>query len=692
MAKDLLLEIGTEEIPARFMTPVLQQLEQNASVALAQHRLSYDGLKTYGTPRRLALLVTGLAELQADLSQEVKGPAVKVAFDAGGKPTKAAEGFARSQGVDVETLVVRETPQGAYVFAVRQERGGPAAEVLPGLLSDLVDSLSFPKPMRWAYYDKRFARPIRWLVALLGETVIPLEIAGVHSGRLSRGHRFLGSQGVEIRQPAEYLSALEANYVIADQNRRKAMIWEQINQLAQSEGGRVEEDPELLDELTHLLEYPTALCGSFAQSYLHLPQEVLITPMKEHQRYFPVLDEGGRLLPIFITIRNGTRDGLDVVRAGNEKVLRARLADAAFFYQEDLKTPLADRVEKLQAIVFQESLGTLYQKTQRIQRLTGYLGELLGYPAEAVADARRCGWLAKADLVTNMVYEFPELQGIMGAYYAAHSGEKPGVCEGIREHYQPRFAGDVLPTSPAGTLVALADKMDNIVGCFAIGIQPTGSQDPYALRRQALGICHILLQGGFSLSLRELVTAAYQGYAEQVTLQLPEDTVVREVSAFFQQRMENILEDRGIGYDVAKAVLAAGADNPTNALRRAEALARFRQSQGFDALLVAFNRVYNLAKQVSPGLVDPAVFTDGVEHDLFQAFTLAQARAGKHLASDDYYGALEALASIKEAIDGFFGGVMVMTDDHRIRQNRLALLKSIADYMGSIADLSRIVP
>ncbi|KKM11042.1 glycyl-tRNA synthetase subunit beta [Clostridiales bacterium PH28_bin88] len=692
MAKDLLLEIGTEEIPARFMSPALSQLKELAEKGLAARRLDYRAVATYGTPRRLALLVSDLEERQRDLVEEVKGPAAKVAFDAQGNPTKAAEGFARGQGVPVSALTVKETPAGAYVFATKKLAGGPAAGVLPEFLLEVIAGLNFPKPMRWGYLDMRFARPIKWLVALFGPDVVDLELAGLRSGRLTRGHRFLGSQEIEIREPGDYLPRLEENYVIADQERRREIIWQQIVTLAAQEGGLVQEDEELLEEVTHLLEYPTALCGGFDSSYLELPQEVLITPMREHQRYFPVWGPDGRLLPKFITVRNGTAESLDTVRQGNEKVLKARLADAAFFYQEDLKEPLADKVVRLQPIVFQESLGTMYQKVERIQALAGYLARAMGLPPETEQDAIRCAYLAKADLVTGMVYEFPELQGIMGAYYAAHAGEKESVSRGIREHYQPRFAGDALPETPVGKVVAIADKIDTIVGCFAVGIQPTGSQDPYALRRQALGISHILLSGEHHLSLRDLVTAAYRAYDPTVRLQVPLEQVIQDVGAFFRQRLENIFEEKGFRYDVVNAVLAAGWDDPTDAYNRAGALAAFREDPGFDALLTAFNRAANLAQKAEARPVDPAAFVEAVEGQLYQAFSRVQAETGPRLAAGQYLESLRVIATIRQPIDDFFAGVMVMVEDERVRNNRLAMLKAISDYIAAIADLSKIVP
>ncbi|GAW93424.1 glycine--tRNA ligase subunit beta [Calderihabitans maritimus] len=691
MARDLLLEVGTEEIPARFMEATLSQLKKITEEKLAEERLVFKEVSTYGTPRRLALYVTGLEEKQEDLVEEVKGPSQRVAFDEEGRPTKAAKGFARSQGVAVEELVVKETRGGAYVYAIKKKEGIPTIQVLPSLLPQLIRGLSFPKPMRWGNGEMRFARPIRWLVALYGEEVVGFSLAGLVADRLTRGHRFLCPEPIVLKQPADYFSELEKGFVIVDQNRRRQMIWEQVQNLAEEIGGRVEPDEELLEEVTYLVEYPTALVGSFAEEYLQLPEEVLITPMREHQRYFPVRDREGRLLNRFITVRNGTSDHLEIVREGNEKVLRARLADAKFFYQEDLKYRLADKVEKLKEIVFQERLGTVWDKVERLKPLTRYLITVLGMDAGLIPAAERAAYLCKADLVTNMVYEFPELQGIMGYYYARHDGEEDRVSMAIREHYLPRFAGDVLPQSPLGMVLSIADRIDSIVGCFAVGIQPTGSQDPYALRRQALGICNIILERGLEFSLHQLIRQAYGLYRDKTELEFSEAEVVEQVGSFFRQRLENILEEKGIRYDVVKAVVSAQWDDLYDAYLRAVAVQEFRQDPGFEELLTAFNRAGNLAGKAEVGSVNPELFEEKVEMELYDAFARVKERGEPLLNGRSYAAALKEIASLREPIDNFFNGVMVMVEDARLRNNRLALLKQITDYILRIADLSQIV-
>ncbi|HHW07912.1 MAG TPA: glycine--tRNA ligase subunit beta [Clostridia bacterium] len=689
MSQDLLFEIGTEEIPARFMEPALKQLKELAERELTEARLSYKEVATYGTPRRLCLYVTDLAETQADLVKEVKGPAKKAAFDADGNPTKAALGFAKSQGVDVGELVIKAVGNGEYVFATVKEVGRPAAEILPELLPGLVKQLYFPKPMRWADYEFRFARPIHWLVALRGSEVIPFSIAGVTSDRVTYGHRFLAPTKISLAHAQDYFAALERAYVIVDQAKRKELVRAQLAELAAREKGTVDWDEELLEEVTHLLEYPTSFAGSFAAEYLELPEEVVITPMKEHQRYFPLRGADGKLLAKFLAVRNGDDRYLDNVREGNEKVLAARLNDAHFFYQEDLKEPLENKVERLKSIVFQEKLGTVWEKVVRIQKLAVTLGQKLGWTPEVLAQVQRTAYLAKADLVTNMVYEFPELQGIMGGYYALKT-EDQAVAQGIREHYQPRFSQDAVPAGQTGMAVSIADKMDTIAGCFLAGLIPTGSQDPYALRRQALGICRIMLAHRLPVSLKELAQAAIELYGERFA----GEDAARALAAildFFRQRLENIFqEEYGFSYDVVDAVLAVGADKPVDALQRAQSLVKFMERDTFDALSTAFTRAFNLAKNAGEAGVDAALLAEPAEQELYQSIQTVSRLVEKHLALEDYFSVLEVLATLREPIDRFFDQVMVMVEDEQVKRNRLALLQRVVKLARAVADFSRI--
>lgn len=691
MKKDLLLEIGTEEIPAKFMPGTLNQLKELAEKTLQAERLNYESLETLGTPRRLALCVYGLDAQQGDLLEEVKGPAKKAAFNAEGQPTKAAEGFARGQGVAVSELSIKDTGAGEYVFALKKQTGRPTGELLPEIFNKLLHSLNFPKPMRWGDLDFRFARPIRWLVALFGEDVVDWEFTGLKAGRISYGHRSLAQAPVEISQPLEYREKLRSAYVVVDQQERKNNIWEQIQAAAKSCGGVVEENEELLTEVVYLVEYPTALVGSFEEEYLELPKEVVITPMREHQRYFPVYDGKGKLLNKFITVRNGTAEHIEVVRAGNEKVLRARLADARFYYEQDLAVPLADLVPRLGKIVFHEKLGTVLDKVERARKLGAAIGSSLGLNQTELADLDRALLLAKADLVTLMVYDFPELQGIMGAEYAGKSGEKNIVAQAIAEHYQPRFAGDELPQSSIGRVAAIADKLDSIVGAFAIGIQPTGSQDPYALRRQALGITNILLESGYKLSVSDLVAQAFANFNGNPAVTPDLVGLQAQLADFFQQRLRNVLSDWGYRYDLIDAVLAAGVDDMVDGAARARALALFRERDEFSGYLQAFTRANNLAKKAESVRVYEPYLQEPAERELYEALSRVAPVVSEASRTGDYSTALQGTAELTLPIEQFFTQLMVMVEDDKVRNNRLGLLKQCADLMACAGDLSKLV-
>ncbi|MCL6612801.1 MAG: glycine--tRNA ligase subunit beta [Peptococcaceae bacterium] len=689
--RDFVLEIGTEEMPARFLGPALQQLEELARGLLGEKRIGFREVRTAGTPRRMAVYVSGLAESQQPLVKEVKGPALKVAYNAGGEPTPAVLGFARSQGVDVADLVVKPVGPVEYVFARKVEQGRPTAEVLAEICPGLVAGLHFPKPMRWGNLDFRFARPIRWLAALYGDEVIRFSLAGLEAGRTTRGHRFLSPDPIELRDARDYFNVLKEAFVLVDPGERKNLIRIQVDTAAGAAGGRVEDDEELLDEVNNLVEYPTAFTGRFDQSFLRLPKEVLVTVMREHQRYFPVTGPEGKLLPIFIGVRNGVQDHMATVRAGNEKVIRARLADAAFFWDEDLKVPLADRTGSLKKIVWQESLGTVHDKVERITALALFIGDKLGAEDDLGRVLKRAASICKADLVTNMVYEFPELQGVMGREYALKSGEDPAVAQAIFEHYLPRFAGDILPATPAGRVLSLADKFDTLVGCFAVGIQPTGSQDPYALRRQALGIGHIILDGKLVLSLREIAARAYEGYGRKVSLKNGRETVLSELEEFFRQRIRGLLTDRGFAYDIVDAVISADADDILGVVQRVEALDRFRADPAFEAVITAFNRANNLSRKFGGTEVNPRLMHHPAEEELWRAVVEVRREVGELIAVRDYSGALRRAAVLREPVDAFFDAVMVMVEDEGIRDNRLALLKNVALLVSPLADLGRIV-
>ena len=679
MKRDLLFEIGTEEIPAHVMPHLLEDLAQLAETMLKEHRLSYEKVRTLGTPRRAALIVTGLAERQEDINTETRGPSIAIAFDADGNPTKAGAGFARGQGVDPSTLIQRD----GYVYASVHESGAATAELLTSLLPDLVRAIPLPNSMRWGDLDFRFIRPIRWFVALYGTEIVPFTLAGVTSGNHSRGHRTLAPADFVITSAADYEAACEKAYIIVDPERRRVMICEQITETAKACGGTAEITPDLLEEVLYLVEYPTALSGSFEEKYLALPAEAVITPMRDHQRYFPVKAADGSLLPAFITVRNGGKAHLDVVAHGNERVLRARLADAQFFFDEDRRKSLAEHREKLKTVVFQRGLGSMYEKTVRLMALTtAIVEEMAEGDADdaALADARRAAELSKADLVTGMVTEFTELQGIMGREYALLDGEDPAVARAIDEQYMPRFAGDELPQTPLGVALSVADKIDNIVGTFSQGRIPTGSQDPFGLRRQALGLVLMLIEQESTMLLSDLVDEACDLY----DLEEFRDKMQVYVADFIRLRLKNVLSERGVRYDVQEAVLG-DVDLVADVPVRAAYVERLLASEGGEALVQSFVRVGNIARSVTGGTVDPALFKAEEEGALLSAYQVA---ATARAEGEDTLPAEQALG---RAINAFFDAVMVMDKDARVKENRLSLLKMIDDDLLETADYSKIV-
>lgn len=684
MSKTLLLEIGTEEVPAHVMPGILSQLKENAAKTFEELRIEYKNIKTLGTPRRSALLVEGLAEQQADLSKENRGPAVNIAFDADGNPTKAAQGFARGQGVKPEELVTKD----GYVYAMVHEKGGQTVDLLGETLKGLVDGLNFPNNMHWADLDYKFIRPLRWLVALYGQDVIDFEVANVKSGRTSRGHRFLSEGDFEIANAEDYVEACRKASIIVDQNERCEMIRQQIAEVAAANGGQAEVNEDLLEEVLYLVEYPTALCGKFDEKYLALPAEAVITPMRDHQRYFPVLKDG-KLLPLFITIRNGGKEHLETVQHGNERVLRARLEDAQFFFDEDRKKTLEQHGEKLKTVVFQDGLGTIYDKALRLEVLAGYIADAIGANEQDKKDAVRAAKLAKADLVTGMVTEFTELQGVMGREYALLDGETKAVAQAIDEHYMPRFAGDSQPASVAGRIVSLADKIDTIVGTFSRGLIPTGSQDPFALRRQALGIVNMLKEAQYHISLSQLVAKTMEllkiaDAGQQAKLQ-------NDVANFMKLRLKNVLADAGIRYDVVDAVFVT-VDDIYGVFLRAQAVNE-AVKQDMEKTIQAFVRTGNIARKAEDvqAAVEADLLAEQVEKDLCKAYEAAAAKVEKEIAAQDYAGAIATLSQLAAPINAFFDGVMVMDKDEKIKNNRLGLLKLVDNLVCQVADFSKIV-
>jgi glycyl-tRNA synthetase beta chain len=684
--RDLLIEIGTEEIPAGYLPPALAQLRELAEKELSGLRLAHGKVASFATPRRLVLLVAAVADRQQESVRQVMGPARSVAFGPDGKPTRAAEGFARGQGVEVDSLTVVATPKGEYVAAVRREQSLPASRILPEALARLVTSLHFPKFQRWGSSTLRFARPIRWLVALHGKDVVELELEGLSAGRLTRGHRFLAPGPFAVKDAADFFRVMKRARVVVDQRERAELIRAGVLKAAKKLGGKPVDDEELLGVVANLVEYPVVLAGSFDRKYLALPREVLVTSMRSHQKYFAVVDGKGDLLPCFITVANNlARDGSVVVR-GNERVLRARLDDAMFFFTEDRKVPLAERAQQLKAVVFQEKLGTSWEKMERFaalaSRLAGRFAPGTGEETDQVAR------LCKADLVSQMVGEFPELQGVMGREYARAQGLPAAVAEGIADHYLPRGSGGETPRTTPGALVGLADRLDTVCGCFAIGITPSGAADPYALRRHALAIIAILLDRGWKTSLARMFGWSLDLLARKVAFDRP--AVEAALADFFRGRLHNLLAGQGHRQDLVSAVLETVADDPVDASARVEALTAFAGKSGFADLMISVKRVMNIIPAGFSGQVDPGLLTEAVERDLLEAEGRTGREAHELVDRGEYAAALGALAALKAPVDAFFEGVLVMDKDERVRANRLGILSSAAATFGRFADFRKV--
>ena len=682
----LLFEVGVEELPSRFVSSTLDQIKGNLTKLFNENRIKFDDIKAYGTPRRLAFIVEGISDKQTDLEEEVKGPSKKIALDADGNFTKPALGFMKSKGLKEEDVIFKTVGKDEYIFGTIRQAGCETSEVLKTILPQAVKMVVFPKAMRWGGKNMRFARPIRWMVTLLNDKVLEIDLEGIISSNVTKGHRFLGQSEFEVNSLEDYLTKLEENFVILDQDKRKSIIKEQCINVANTLGGEIEFDEDLLEEVTHLVEYPTAFYGEFDKEYAKLPKEVVTTPMQQHQRYFPVLKDG-KLLPNFIAVRNGNDYKIENVKKGNEKVLEARLADALFFYKEDTKKDLESYIEKLKSVVFQAKLGTVYDKSLRIEKLSVKILDLLGLSQDE-ADTKRAAKLCKADLVTGMVFEFTELQGIMGREYAKVGGENEAVSEAIFEHYLPRFAGDILPKTNAGIALSIADKLDSIAGFFAIGIHPTGSQDPYALRRQALGVINILMDRKLDISLKSLVDISLENYTN---LEFDKQTVANEMMEFFNERIKNLFRELGIRYDVIDAVLSANIDNVSDMYIRAEELNNWLQKDELVEMLTAFNRVSTLAQKATSSEVKEELLVEDAEKALYNEFKNVKESVKSLLSEKRYSESLDAFASLRPSIDNMFDSVMVMDKDEAIKNNRLGLLKQIYDTMLSICDLSKIV-
>jgi glycyl-tRNA synthetase beta chain len=693
MGQELLLEIGTEEIPAAFLPKALRDMEEIIRRDLAANRIRHGAIRTMGTPRRLFLAIDDVAERQDDQVIEKLGPARKVAFDEAGNPSKAALGFARGQGVDCSELETAITEKGEYLCARKKIAGEATEGLLPVIITRLVTGIPFRKSMRWSDLEFRFARPIHWILALFAGRIIPVRIGNVESGSASRGHRFMSPGAFPVSSEEEYRAKTREHFVIVDPAERTAIIRQETEKAAAAVGGRALENAALLEQVAFLTEYPTVVCGNFDPEYLELPREVLITTMISHQKYFPIVDEKGTLLPHFLTINNTLARDPSVVRRGNEKVIRARLADARFFFEEDRKIPLEKRVEDLKKVTFHTLLGSSYEKVMRFRKLAGRIARDIepadGNRTAFAARIDEAALLAKADLDTLMVCEFAELQGIMGREYALLEGRDPGVAKAIYEHYLPTSAGGDLPETDEGAVISIADKLDSICGFFGVGLIPTGTADPYALRRQALGIINIILKKRYPLRLDTLIDESIAILGG--LLKRPAEETKADVLEFFRGRFENQLLSQGHPYDVVDAVLATGIRDLVRAEQKIRAMEEFKSHPDFVPLAGAFKRVANIIRNFQQSGLDPALFTSTEERDLHDALLNIREIVIRHCADGEYQAALIALAQLRKPVDAFFESVLVMADEEKIRCNRLTLLTEISTLFHDLADFSKVV-
>jgi glycyl-tRNA synthetase len=686
-----ILEIGTEELPSGDLEDALAQLKAAVPAMLEEQRLDHGVVQILGTPRRLVVSIDDLAPAQPDREDLVKGPPASRAFDSAGAPTKAAEGFARSKGLQPSDLEVREIEGGEYVVAVVSQKGRSTPEILIEQLPQLIAGLSFGKSMRWNFTNVAFSRPIRWLLALYGEAVIPFEYAGLRAGATTRGLRFIEPLEISVSNPAEYFAALEKQGIILDPEDRKAKVEEQINNIALDAGGEIHPDPDLLTEVTHLVEAPTAIIGEFNPRHLELPREVLIAVMKKHQRYFPI-HKGDDLLPKFVIVANKPSQpcegyepsqGLPEIKLGNEDVVRARFADAAYFVKEDLQTPLDDFVPQLDKLTFQADLGSMLDKTQRIGHLVGLLAPMVGLNPEETFTAARAAKLCKADLATQMVVEMTSLQGVIGRDYALAAGEPPVIAAAIFEHYQPRSASDSTPKSKPGLLVGLADRLDSLAGLFAAGLAPTGNKDPFAQRRAALGLVGNLIHWELDFDLRPALETA----AENLPIEASPKSQAEALN-FIIERLRNVLLDEGYRYDIVDAVVVGQGYNPAKAAQAVKELSAWVTRDDWDTILPAYSRCVRITRPLDEQFkVDPAAFVEPAAKALFAALAQAEAAERAPGSVNDF---LNAFVPIIPAIDKFFEDVLVMDDDKKVRENRLALLQRIAALADGVADMSKL--
>lgn len=687
--RDFLLEIGLEEIPARFVTNAMNQLKDEINQWLNKENLAFESISAYSTPRRLAVIVHGLSEKQDDIEEELRGPAKKIAIDENGDWTKAALGFARGQGVNESDLFFKEVNKQEYVFAKKYIVGQETISVLPQV-EEIIKGLHFPKNMRWNKYDLKFVRPIQWLVALYGDEIIPFTITDVQTDRKTYGHRFLGSE-IELASSNDYVESLEKQFVIVDPVKRKEKIRQQLKDMEQQNNWQIPVDEDLLEEVNNLIEFPTALYGSFDEAYLQIPEEVLITSMREHQRYFPVQDKDGKLLAHFVTVRNGDDKCLENIAKGNEKVLRARLADAQFFYEEDQKLKIDDALARLENIVYHEELGSLGDKVRRVQTISNELAKNLN--VQEKEEVNRAAELCKFDLVTQMVYEFPELEGRMGEEYALKAGESPVVAKAIREHYKPKFSGDTSPESTVGMVVSIADKLDTITTCFAIGLIPTGSQDPYALRRQAAGIVQMIIDHNVHVELEQLLTLALQVADEKGLLKRAKEEIMNDLVDFFKLRIKNTLQENDVRYDIIDAVLVSNIGHIDILQKKAQFLQAKHDESEFKHLVEALSRVTNISAKASEDIteIDEALFEKEEEKVLYQAYLQTKEALPTYLDNGEIDQAYQLLANLQAPINEYFNHIMVMVENEQIKQNRLCQMKKLTETIQLFANFQAIV-
>lgn len=689
---DFLLEIGVEEMPARFVDQARKQLLERTEDWLKKQRISYADIQSFATPRRLAVLVEQLAHKQEDTAEEAKGPAQKIAVDEQGNWTKAALGFAKSQGIDPNQLILKSVKGQEYIFAQKFQAGQQTIQLLPQI-KEVITAMTFPKKMRWGANDFAFVRPISWIVALFGSEVIPFEITGVHTGKQSRGHRVLG-QTIDIEQPSYYEKMLLEEYVIANVSDRKESIVNQLKQLEQKNDWHIPIDEQLLNEVTHLVEYPTAISGSFDEQFLQLPSNVLITSMKEHQRYFPVQDDQGNLLPYFVTLRNGQEDEAGIVSKGNEKVLRARLADAQFFFEEDQKLKISRALSQLENVVFHEELGSIGDKVRRVRQLATNLAQQLGIDESGLAKVDRAATICKFDLITNMVDEFPKLQGKMGEIYARKAGEDEEVACAISDHYLPRFAHDRLPQTEIGAIISIADKLDTIIACFSLDLKPSGSQDPYALRRQAAGVIRIIAEKKWPFNLSKLIDMTIQVLSHRQLMKRTEDETSQELIPFFTLRMKQLLQEKQVRYDVIDAVLEVEQGDVVAVFAKADILMiKMKHTDDFKSFIEACTRVHNLAQKLNRDIehIDVHFFEHEAEHALLETFEKVHTQFHQAVKASDWESAFESLRGLIKPIEHYFEHVMIMAESDDVRYNRLALLRKITQLNAQFADFSQMV-